>query len=272
MRAGSCLLLFCAALFFASPGSAQSRASGGFPPVVLWAWERREDLRFLAGKNVGVAYLGATVRLEGLRWKAVPRFQPLLVDSRTPLAAVIRLETSRKERPGLSSAQRNEVVATALRLERAPGVSVIQIDSDATVSERPFYRQLLSDLRRRLGRETRLSFTALASWCMGDGWLAGLPVDEVVPMLFEMGPDGPEIRRTLERGQDFTSAACRMSLGLSLSELFSPRLSRRRVYFFSREAWTRASYERAVETLGTGSRGPGPAIKPRFERLGPGVP
>ena len=35
------------------------------PAVVLWAWERPEDLRFLAGREAGVAFLAATVRFSG---------------------------------------------------------------------------------------------------------------------------------------------------------------------------------------------------------------
>ena len=39
--------------------------------------------------------------------------------------------------------------------------------------------------------------TALASWCLSDRWISDLPVDEAVPMLFQMGPETPDIKRML---------------------------------------------------------------------------
>ena len=50
----------------------------------------------------------------------------------------------------------------------------IQIDFDATKSERSFYRELITDLRQRLPANVHLSITALASWCMDDDWLSDL--------------------------------------------------------------------------------------------------
>jgi hypothetical protein len=44
----------------------------------------------------------------------------------------------------------------------------IQIDFDATRSERGFYRALLNDLRARVPRSTAFSITALASLCIHD--------------------------------------------------------------------------------------------------------
>ena len=48
--------------------------------------------------------------------------------------------------------------------------------------------QLLAEVRRRVPVSMPLSITALTSWCESDGWIAGLPVVEAVPMLFRMGP------------------------------------------------------------------------------------
>jgi hypothetical protein len=122
-----------------------------------------------------------------------------------------------------------------------PGTVGTQIDFDARSSDRSFYGDLLRDLRRRLPSGVALSITALASWCMEDDWIAGLPIDEAVPMLFRMGPGDAEVRRRLRRGQDFTDPACRLSAGVSTDEPM-PRLHYgRRVYIFHPRPWTAAS-------------------------------
>jgi hypothetical protein len=63
-------------------------------------------------------------------------------------------------------------------MARRPGISGIQVDFDATASERRFYRELVIDLRRLLPDSVPLSITALASWCLDDNWISGLPADE----------------------------------------------------------------------------------------------
>jgi hypothetical protein len=215
-----------------------------FPRIVLWAWERPEDLRFLAGRKVGVAFLAATVRFSGGATQVVRRRQPLLVDRATPLMAVVRVETTRGARAALSAEQMDAVVTTALRAVELPRVSAVQIDSDAVASERAFFRKVLTDLRARLDPRTGLSFTALASWCAGDRWLEGVPVDEAVPMFFQMGPDAAAIRS--RSAPERLAPVCRTSIGLSMEEGPVPPAGRR-VYLFSGVPWTEVIFENAVE-------------------------
>ena len=121
----------------------------------------------------------------------------------TKLIAVARIESNRSAQ--LSHAERAQAVTAIAELARNETVAAIQIDFDARSSEREFYRDLLADLRRELPPRVRLSITALASWCMGDNWLTGLPIDEAVPMLFRMGVDRPNILARLEAGTDFSA-------------------------------------------------------------------
>jgi hypothetical protein len=119
-----------------------------------------------------------------------------------------------------------------------PGADGLQIDFDARVSERPLYRRLLTDVRAVLPKTQTLSITALASWCLDDHWLDGLPIDDATPMLFRMGPDDRSIRQRLDAGHDFTAAICRHSVGLSTDEPW-PRLpAGRRHFVFSPRAWS----------------------------------
>ncbi len=205
---------------------------------MLWAWERPANLDFIKPQEVGVAFLAQTVYLRGGRTLVRPRLQPVGVPPGTTLTAVARLEPDRIEAPALSPQQRAEVVSAVLQLARLAGVSSLQIDFDATASEREFYRQLLIDLRRQLPPSFGLSITALASWCTYDDWISGLPVDEAVPMLFRMGRDNESVRHYLESGKDFRPALCRQSLGLSTDEWPGILRPKRRLYVFHPGTWS----------------------------------
>ncbi len=91
--------------------------------------------------------------------------------------------------------------------------------------------------------------TALASWCLGDCWLDGLPVDEAVPMLFEMGPDGHRVRHHLASGGDFAHELCRRSYGVATYEPIPALRDGRRVYVFHDRAWTQEAFEGVMEGI-----------------------
>ena len=169
------LLISC---FFPFSASAESKNLDSFPPVILWAWERPEDLRFLDSQRFAVAFLAQTIQLSGDKILYSPRQQPLKVSPDTKLIAVTRIETLKKPFPAsLSNAQSEAIIQRVLQTATLKNISAIQLDFDAKVSERAFYRQLLTNLRSRLPASLPLSITALASFCIGDGWIDGLPVE-----------------------------------------------------------------------------------------------
>jgi hypothetical protein len=215
------------------------------PHVILWAWERREDLSFIDPDKIEVAYLARTVDLHGDSVRVRPRFQPLTVPPRTKLIAVVRIESDRRVPPTLSASQRAEAARVIAGLaNRSP--AAIQIDFDATRSERAFYADLLADVRSRIPAIIPLSMTALASWCLDDDWVSGLPVDEVVPMLYRMGRDAGEITTYLRDGGEFTPVMSRNSIGLSLDAQIAGLAEGKRVYLFSPRPWTAESVRSAV--------------------------
>jgi hypothetical protein len=232
------------ALLFSA--SSEDRMSE-FPEIILWAWERPEDLRFINTDEVGVAFLARTIYLQNDKAIIRPRLQPLSVLPETKLIAVARIESNRSAR--LSPAERAQAVTAIAELARNETVAAIQIDFDARSSEREFYRDLLTDLRRELPSRVRLSITALASWCMGDNWLTGLPIDEAVPMLFRMGVDRPNILARLEAGTDFSARIARHSLGLSTDEPLTALPPGRRVYVFNPRSWSKQSAQKIVEEV-----------------------
>lgn len=213
------------------------------PAVILWAWERPEDLTFIDPQKTGVAFLAKTITLRGAGVVVRPRLQPLRLPQGTQTIAVVRLETDRTEPPTYSPAQ---LAQTTAEIRDSSVTGHVQIDFDATVSERDFYRSLLAAVRRDLPDSTRLSITALASWCAGDDWLADLPIDEAVPMLFRLGVDQRQFQRRLETGQPFESRMCRNSAGVSTDEpVNAPSVSR--LYIFNPRPWSQSSFAAALE-------------------------
>ena len=208
------------------------------PQYFLWAWERPEDLNFLAGTGFGVAFLAQTVALEGDAARRRPRLQPLKVPPQTYLMAVTRIAASRENTPALSAAQLEECAALVVATTQLPNVRAVQIDFDVAVSQRDFYRQLLTRVRALLPAAYPLSMTALASWCLGDTWLEGLPVFEAVPMAFRLGADNENVRRYLAGGTDYRAPLCQHSYGLALDEPLKAKFRpQRRFYFFNTRAW-----------------------------------
>jgi len=84
-RIGSILILGSAVLCLSRPaavphaGTDTPDALRNFPRVILWAWERPEDLRFLdhSDQPPAVAFLARTLYLRGADVLVRPRFQPL---------------------------------------------------------------------------------------------------------------------------------------------------------------------------------------------------
>lgn len=210
------------------------RAGGGRvaePRLMLWAWERPVDLRDLP-PDTGVAFLAQTITISSGASIVAPRRQPLRVSPDTPIAAVTRVEA-----PGavpLAQGRIDEIAAAIARTAELPRVSAIQIDFDATRSQREMYRRLLFAVHAALPRRIPLSMTALASWCLHDRWLDDLPIDEAVPMLFRMGPEEQALRAAWPAR---FSGTCAAAIGTSLDERLPHRASQR-VYVFNPQPWT----------------------------------
>jgi hypothetical protein len=215
------------------------------PLAMLWAWETPEDLTTLDPAHTGVAFLARTVTLTQTGVTVQPRRQPLRLAPDTFLTAVVRIETG----PGFSptpttatEAARNIAAAASL-----PNVRALQVDFDATASQRDLYAAILRDLRKQLPARIPLSITALVSWCGPHSWIntlrtsaliAAPPIDEAVPMFFRMG--GPASTRA---AAPRTTAAlaeplCQTSLGLSTDEAWPTLTPPTRLYLFHPGPWT----------------------------------
>ena len=227
------------------------------PTRVLWAWEEPEDLHTLS-PAVGVAYLAETDILTD-HIAVLPRRQPLQPAPGAPLIAVIRIET----RPGFQDTpELRASLAAHLATYGGRDLQALQLDFDATQSQRAFYRGVLETLRPQLPRGLPLSITALVSWCGPHSWLHTLPIDEAVPMEFRMGGPRALTLTAVRPAYSITEPLCRTSLGLSTDEPWAPSLAAlnpsTRVYLFAPRPW-RAKELAAISTVPLTSLSPVPA-------------
>ena len=234
--------LFCIC-FLVAWFAAKLRASVTPRQIVLWAWERPEDLRFLEPGDADVAFLAQTVTVLGNEVEVSKRHQPLRVKTDTRLIAVTRIEVPQTIEGNPQTV--DSVVDALAQSAELPQVGEIQIDFDATLSQREFYAQVVKHLRPKIGAK-RLSITALASWCMNDGWIRELPIDAAIPMVFQMGPDDRGIRKLLASGDDWTVESCRGSYGVSTFERAPQLRSGRAIYVFNVRPWTRSQFQQAI--------------------------
>ncbi len=205
----------------------------GLPRVTLWAWERREDLHAVDARRFAVAYLDRTLTV-GITVESQLRRNPVVIPTAATRIPVVRIETTQSTL--LNDENRDEVVRDLILAARKPGIAALQIDFDATKSQRQFYRDVLVELRRGMPADLPLSITALASWCSYDDWLHGLPIDEAVPMMFRMEPDRYRAPAGLD---DFKTREplCRFATGVSTSEPWPANLAGKRIYIFPDHGW-----------------------------------
>ncbi len=220
----------------------------GASRIVLWAWERPTNLREIDTTHVSVAYLAATLDISGSDLRVTPRRQPLLLATGTRTIPVIRMEIA-------TNSQASSLPLISIRdcikkeFVRCNATS-IQIDFDARVSERPFYRALLQELRAELPRGTRIAITALASWCIYDTWIDSLPINEAIPMFFRMGSDDKRVKDYINSGGRVRSTMAARNVGIALDEPIHPDLRGRTVYVFNSAPWTPKSIHKVEMMLG----------------------
>lgn len=247
MPAGSIQAIVAAMLvaFGLGNGPAPPADRLGLPALMLWSWDRADDLRFIDPADTGVAYLAGSIGLAADGIAEVPRRNPLLLPQGTATLAVIHIALDRAHPPALDDATRDRLVTAIVGL-RPANAAALQIDFEVAQSQQSFLAATLRALRQKLP-DTPLSMTALSSWCLNESWLDTLPVDEVVPMLFRLGPDRLRIATHFSAGGDFRDARCRGSFGIATDEtrragFDAPSLAGRRVYVFAPKHWTADTY------------------------------
>ncbi|WBO24707.1 hypothetical protein [Sphingomonas abietis] len=210
------------------------------PQLVVWAWERPEDLRFLP-QDVPIAVQTGFVEIAGDGFVARGRRFPLLTNA-APRIAVVHIQIDERDPPDWTPDLRRRVAAAVLHYALVLPVPEVQIDFEVRRSQRNILVDVLHDVRAGLPKPLSLSMTALASWCQ-EGWLDHATADEIVPMLFRMGRGDPSLRTRIEAGGDFLDPRCRHALALSADEPIARAPAGRRVYLFDPRSWTRSDFQ-----------------------------
>jgi hypothetical protein len=219
------------------------------PAMVLWAWERPEDLRF-AGPDIGVAVLAGSIMLSGQTVRVTGRRYPALTLPGQRIVGVVHIEIDRREPLVWSPSQREATVSRIFELADNPRFAEIQIDFEVRASERHVLLDVLRAVRATLPAWQELSMTALASWCDTERWLGSAPVEKVVPMLFRMGPTGENLKRRLVTGDDFGDHHCRTSLGIAVDTPPYRLPSGRQIYIFNPHSWNSEALGVILRDLG----------------------
>ena len=217
------------------------------PDYYLWAWRREEDLSFIDPDRVKVALWTATITLLDDDFAVEYRTNKVTYPSEAEIVGVVRLEATGTPDDDIVPPLADAIIGASRPFRPVEH----QVDFDARVSQRDFYRRLLEELRLRT-EDARLSITALASWCFSDNWTDALPVDDVVPMIYRMGRDGDVIRHALHTQRAFPARVCAGNIGYSADEPLAPVDDLRRVFLFHPEPWSEARFitlMREVEAL-----------------------
>jgi hypothetical protein len=217
--------------------------------LILWAWERPEDLRF-ADPATEIAVQTGFVEIAGDGFAARGRRFPLQVAT-APTIALVHVQIDHARPLAWSPSLRARVGAAILHFAAAIPARRVQIDFEARASEHQILLDVLRDVRQALPRGTLLSMTALASWCDTERWLDAAPVDEIVPMLFRMQEGGEALKLRLAAGGDFRNPRCRAALAIATDSPIVRAPPGRRVYLFDPRSWMAADFgavRREVET------------------------
>ncbi len=243
---GSCLILVSLVLFenWWDNGGTAERVHGGPPQYYLWAWRRPEDLSFIDPARVRLAVWTATIFIDEGAMTVERRSVPVAYPVGTEVVAVTRLEIAgvHDEKMAKATAMQIEAVGAAF------GPVEYQVDFDARYSQRPFYAMLVRELRKRIG-DKALSITALASWCMLDNWIAALPIDAAVPMVYRLGPNRESILGKLRSERRFAEPMCAGNVGYSADEEAVWLKGLERVFLFHPSPWTEDRFRTLVDRL-----------------------
>ena len=230
--------------YFWIGNSSSSGTTSATPDYYLWAWRRAEDLSFIESGSAHAAIWTATIFIEDGRMSVERRTVPVTYPADIDIVAVTRLEIR-----GVYGVEMAMSVAAAILETGAPFRPVeYQVDFDTLFSQRSFYRLLLLELRNIIG-DAELSITALASWCLFDNWIAGLPIDSAVPMVYRLGNRRESIVTRLRAERAFMEPICAGNVGYSADEPAVWLRDLERVFLFHPLPWTRERFQAFIDQL-----------------------
>lgn len=249
--------------------TSRQAALSALPPLMLWVGERPDDVRTwidgsarqgkgaadnpapsIEDQRMGVAVVDTTVLLRDGSASVRRRQQSLKLppawyaksglQQKAPVVTIVHIEMARgAHKPALNERQKRTIVNAVVAAAKRSPSQVVQLNFEVMHSQKPFLADVVKRSRDALPANVALSITALASWCVGDAWLADLPADEIVPTAFHMDGEAKRMHDVLDHEGRFPRPECQPSLGLSLDEQPWPsKLRSQRLYLFNRNAWS----------------------------------
>jgi len=215
---------------------------------VAWVWPASNGPASEGARGYReAAVLVETLVIRGDGVERMPRTHPLVLPVGVRLLPVLHVEAAQDAPDTLSPAQVESIVAAFRRHadEAADGAGAVQLDFEAPRRERASYGLLVARVRAALPARVKLSVTALAHWCAEPDWLDRLPVDEVVPMLYRLGPHAAQWRARWLHDDPTLAARCRgPALGFATDDPPPAALLRRtrRPYWFDESIWSNPSH------------------------------
>ncbi len=214
-------------------------------PIVIWVWERPENLYFLKERNVTFAYLSGNITKTNEDLVYYPRRQPLRIPDNSNTIAVIRIEdkSDKHEFNNQDLLDISDYIVKSCQ-EKESNLSC-QIDFDAVESQIDFYKKLIVNVREKLPQNIKLSITALVSWCTDETpWFNGLPIDEAVPMFFRLGKEENLYWNKIEQGSLKLDISCQKSIGIATDEPLPNKiyLENKPIYIFNNVYWSPANW------------------------------
>ena len=187
------------------------------PQIYLWTWDYPQDFSKLQlPSNVGVAFLAGTIHITKTGIYGESRHCRMVVPSTIPLISVCRIELSPDFKESLDQKLVNQVSDLIIKFAHLDKISKLQIDFDARLTQRVFYKEIILALKQRTN--VKLSITALVSWCMFDSWLNKMNNIEIVPMFFSMGQDRNNILEYFKNHPSYPRINYADNIGISLME------------------------------------------------------
>lgn len=217
---------------------------GGIVPAsgateIAWVWH---DSDAPSQGFTEAAVLVETLVLRDSGVERMPRTRPLVLPGGMTVTPVIHVEARTGARVALAPAQKRAVLEALERHAAAATAGRLQLDFEAPARLRAAYVDLVREARERLPARLRLSVTALAAWCTQGDWLDALAADEIVPMLYRMGPASAAWRARWTAADARLHARCRAgAAGYSVQDPpDAPLLAGvARRYWFNERNWPR---------------------------------
>jgi hypothetical protein len=223
------------------------------PPLMLWVWQAPQDLRGLDAQKIGVAVYVGTITINAFDVSTKANSARMIIPDHLYKMAVVHINVIPYRKAVLDQNVINKVVANILLLFHNSNMPALQLDFSATNSQRDFYAQVIRQVKQQLDPKVYLSITALASWCVGDRWIAEqrLPVDLVVPMYFSLAQKPWDKFRFVQGFPSRMNALapeCRNAIGVATFETWNlPLHADVPVFVFTRGSWTREKIKEAIQ-------------------------